>query len=540
MRAECLFSGIRYELIKGSLDADICDIVDDSRQVSSNAVFVCRRGAVTNGRKYIGDAISRGAAGIIITDEVWDSEDVYDADIMSGSLGYYPDDFFVVVMHDKRYSIGRLCNNFWGYPSRELTVIGVTGTKGKTTVTYMMKKVLETCGCKTGLIGTIEVDDCSSQVQSVNTTPGVVQLHRILHNMVSNGARCCVMEVSSQGIMLGRVSGVDFDIGIFTNISPDHIGKNEHKTFEEYIRWKSTMFSMCRYAVINMDDVYAPCICNGIQVNGAKKCSGVIGYGMNIWSKELYDKISEHMPVYDIHFSLYIGDQLAMAYNGITPGTECECVMPDGDRVPIHIDMPGLFNVYNALAVIAAGDVLGFPRSTVSKALEDICVRGRMECAAVYRGAYVYIDYAHNPVSLENVLKTLRSYFGGKIFCVFGCGGNRAKSRRIGMGMVSGKMADLTIVTNDNPRFEDPEAIMDDIEDGLNAAGAEYIRIPDRKKAIRYGIVHAVAGDVVLLAGKGHETYQDVMGHRTHMDERELIGQILEEEDAGVICGRDN
>lgn len=540
MRAECLFAGIRYELIKGSLDVDICDIVDDSRQVSPKAVFVCRRGAVTDGRKYIGDAISRGAAGIVITDDVRDTGDAYAMGSPDETSCGVPEGLFVVKMYDIRHSMGRLCNNFWGYPSRKLTVIGVTGTKGKTTVTYMMKKVLETCGRKTGLIGTIEVDDCGSHVQSVNTTPGVVQLHRILHNMVSNGAKYCVMEVSSQGLMLGRVSGVDFDIGIYTNISPDHIGKDEHKTFEEYIRWKSTMFSMCRYAVVNMDDVYVPCICNGVRMGDARKCSGVIGYGMNIRSKELYDKISEHMPVYDIPFSLYTGDRLAVACTGRTPGTECECVMPDGDRVPIHIDMPGLFNVYNALAVIAAGDALGLPRSAVSRALEETCVRGRMERAAMYRGAYVYIDYAHNPVSLENVLKTLRSYFAGKIFCVFGCGGNRAKSRRIGMGMVSGKMADLTIVTNDNPRFEDPEAIMDDIEDGLNAAGAEYIRIPDRKEAIRYGIVHAGAGDVVLLAGKGHETYQDVMGHRTHMDERELIGQILEEEDAGVICGRDN
>ena len=529
MRAECLFAGISYKLITGSLDREVSDVVDDSRQATKDSVFVCRVGSVTDGHRFVEDAIKHGASGIILTDE---NEDADRLALIKGIVESHGE-VFVVMMYDHRHSIGVLCNNFWEFPSKKLGVIGVTGTKGKTTVTYMMKRALEMCGYTTGLIGTIEIDDCSRHIQSVNTTPGVVTLHRTIYNMVANGAKYCVMEVSSQGLKLGRVSGVDFDVGVYTNISPDHIGKNEHECFEEYVRYKSTLFSMCRNIVINIDDMYAECMCGSQVPCGGKNDIQLVGYGVDHQSKKLYDRFSGHIPIYE-------GINVHETQNGGFPGNECELVTPNGDSMPMRIKIPGKFNVYNALAVIAAGDTLGLPINIVTGALTDIYIRGRMEPVSVSDEFLVYIDYAHNQASLESALRTLRPYCRGRIYCVFGCGGNRAKSRRTGMGKVAGMMADITIVTNDNPRFEDPGEIMDDIEDGLKNVGAEYIRIPDRKEAIRYGLTHAHSGDIVLLAGKGHETYQDVRGHKFHMDERELIGQILEEEDAGVICGRDN
>lgn len=529
MRAECLFTGIRYDIVCGSLDRSIVDIVDDSRHVIKGSVFICRKGSVTDGHSFIHEAIDRGAAGIIVTCESFNAEAECLYNVWSGSESA----IFIVKIYDCRYSIGRLCNNFWDFPSKKLKIVAVTGTKGKTTTAYMMKSVLETHGCITGLIGTIEIDDGSRRIQSVNTTPDVVELHRYLYNMVLNGAQYCVMEVSSQGIMLGRVSGVDIDIGIFTNISPDHIGRNEHKTFEEYVRWKSVLFSMCSRSVINIDDKYAGCVCHKLWSGVAAENGKVVGYSINDRSKELYDSQTGHIPI-------YIGDNIQKVSDESGFGMEFTCRSPDQNTDYFRIDIPGRYNVYNALAVIAASDVMGIPYVETAKALNSVHVIGRMEPVSVSDSFRLYIDYAHNRASLENSLGTLREYCKGKLICIFGCGGNRSRSRRMGMGFVSGKMADLTVITNDNPRYEDPAAIMSDIELGLIAAGGKYIMIADRKEAIRYGLTHSVDGDIILLAGKGHETYQDIQGSRYHMDERELIKQILEEEDAGVICGRDN
>lgn len=559
MRAEYLLDGIQYELIRGSLEVEVCDITDDSRQVSRGAVFVCMPGPVTDGHIFIGDAIRRGAAGIIVTcGEIACKQDVtceIDNDATKYSdIGLESDvalsengdlnDFFVAKLPDWKNAVGRLCNNFWNFPSRKMKVIAVTGTKGKTTVAYMMKKVLDTWGCCTGLIGTIEIYDGHTSVQSVNTTPDVITLYRTMYRMVQNGVRYCVMEVSSQGLKYGRISGVDFDVGIFTNISPDHIGVNEHKTFEEYVRCKGILFSKCSHVVVNIDDMYMQSVCGALICFGADKSENcpVIGYSLDHHSKIYYDKCIRHMPVCSglMHFPVCTADKLREVIGESFVGTECECTMPDGKITKLRVGLPGSFNVYNALAVVAASDILKIPRNIVCEALAEVNVRGRMEKVNVSDAFNVYIDYAHNRKSLETALATLRTYCTGRLICIFGCGGDRARGRRAGMGNASGMLADLTIITNDNPRSESPDTIINDIEKGLRSVNAEYIRVPDRKEAIRYGLTHAKAGDVVLLAGKGHETYQEIDGYRFHMDERELIMQILEEEDAGVICGRDN
>lgn len=506
MRAYRLFDGVPHSILAGDLDLEVTDLVQDSRQVTPGAVFVCRAGTVTDGHNYIDDAMNRGAAGIILTDDL-------ELPGMYNTLQH----IFVAKMDDYRRSIGRLCNNFWDHPSRHLTVIAVTGTKGKTTTSYMIKNMLERGGCRTGLIGTIEICDGVNTFPSVNTTPDTLYLHRKLADMVRHGAKYCVMEVSSQGLMCSRISGMDIDIAIYTNLSPDHIGANEHRTFEEYCRWKRKLFSECRYAVINADDIYSGMFGQTAEETGAR----LVRYGVK-------------------NGDAVCGRRVHISKCGGALGVGCDIFFPDGEIMPVNIQAPGKYNVFNALAAASVGYILGIPRESMALALEQTKVRGRMESVPVSDEFMVYIDYAHNAVSLLSVLMTLRKYDPHRILCVYGCGGGRSRNRRMGMGRVSGEYAEMTIITSDNPRMEDPEAIMDDIEAGVMESSGRYVRITDRKEAIRYALTNAERGDIVLLAGKGHETYQEVLGEKRHMDERELIQQILEEEDAGNICGCDN
>lgn len=510
MKARELLEGVNYEHMRGRLDTEVTELVDDSRAVTEGALFICRRGPLNDGHRYIDDAMCRGAAGIILTEDVV----IPDSGMNSG------DEPFVVRMYDYRSSIGRLCNNFWNFPADKLNIIGVTGTKGKTTVTYMIRDMLEKSGLKSGLIGTIETDDCRNVTRSSNTTPGILSLYRTLAHMVDNGATHCVMEVSSQGLMHSRISGIHFAVAVYTNVYPDHISSNEHDTFEEYVRWKEQLFTMCSLAVINADDMYVECFRRTAENLGAK----IITYGKY---KEVNMPDYACQNVHRIMLHGMLGTDYRMSADG------------DGDRY-ITVGIPGVFNVYNSLAAFAVGDILGIPYRIIQNVLGNMSVMGRLEAVNVSRRFGVYIDYAHNADSLRGALSTLRQYDPNRLICLYGCGGNRSRKRRTGMGCVSGELADVTIITSDNPRYERPEDIISDIEAGVVLSGGDYIKITDRKEAVRYALVNAEPGDIILLAGKGHETYQDVGGHRIHMDERELIYQILEEEDAGTICGCDN
>ncbi len=519
MVAASLFDGVIYDLMSGDLDTEVLDIVDDSRTVTDGAVFVCRRGTVTDGHNYIDDAMIRGAVGIVITEEyVVETE---------GSCKWDRRKPFIVKIYDYRKSIGIMCNNFWGAPSRQMTMIAVTGTKGKTTVAYMIKHMLDVSGRRCGLVGTIEIDDGVSSVRSLNTTPGIIYLYRKLADMVDHGLKYCVMEVSSQGMMHGRVAGVDFDVGVFTNLSPDHMGKGEHRTFEEYERWKRALAGVCRLAVINGGDVYAACF----EQSAKEADIPVIYYGMG---REVWHCDPQNDPVYmagDIH----------LKEDACVMGTRFELYTPYNEVLCISVGIPGEFNACNAIAAIVVGDILGIPSDISVRSLWDVRISGRLESVMVSPGIRVVIDYAHNPVSLKSVLAALARYSHKRMICVFGCGGNRSVGRRYGMGLVSGIMADMTVITSDNPRWEDPETIMADIEKGVIASGSNmYVKIPDRKKAIEFALDSAGKGDMILLAGKGHETYQEICGQRIHMDERELIRQILEEENGRIICRRDN
>ncbi len=490
-----LISDLDYQVIQGSADIEINMIQNDSRKVNAGDLFFCISGAVSDGHDYAEDVADKKAAALIVEKEV----DV-------------PLDVTVVRVKSSRYAMGIISSKFYEEPSKKLNVIGITGTKGKTTTTYMIKEMLELAGHKTGLIGTIEIIDGKQKIPAANTTPESILLHKYLDDMLKNGLDTVVMEVSSQGLMLDRVAGVDFDYGIFTNLSKDHIGPAEHKTFEEYMMWKAKLFTMCKVGIINIDDEHST------DMTESAVCD-ICTYGI--------DEGSDYQAN---DFKLYSKDGvLGIEYN-LTGELQGNVV----------VDLPGEFSVHNSLAAIAVAHKMGVDFESIKKILKDIKVRGRVEMIPISDKFTVMIDYAHNAMSLESILKALKAYEPKRLVTLFGCGGNRSRDRRYEMGETSGNLSDLTIITSDNPRREEPQAIIDDIKIGISKTTGRYVEILDRKEAIRYAIMNAKAGDVIILAGKGHEDYQEINGVKHHMDERDLIKEILEEEDVTKICGYNN
>ncbi|MBP3326524.1 MAG: UDP-N-acetylmuramoyl-L-alanyl-D-glutamate--2,6-diaminopimelate ligase [Coprococcus sp.] len=495
MKAEALFNGLEYEILCGNTDIDVHQIYNDSRKVEAGGLFFCICGANSDGHSYIRNVIEKGAVCVVVEKDVEPVKDV-----------------LIIKVSSTRTAMGIVSSNFYGNPSDKLTVIGITGTKGKTTTTYMIREMLMSAGHKTGLVGTIEILDGVRCISANNTTPESIIIHKTLKDMVDNGLDSVVMEVSSQGLMLDRIAGVKFDYGIFSNLSKDHIGPNEHSSFEEYAMWKSRLFTLCKTGIFNGDDA------NVDTMTEHATCS-IIKYGMNgdyeykAGGHELYQKDGHMGITYEL--------------SGLQQGR-------------ISVNLPGNFSIYNSLAAIAVADQMGVPFDRIKNILTDIKVKGRVELIPISDQFTIMIDYAHNAMSLSSILMTLREYNPKRLVCLFGCGGNRSKDRRYEMGEVSGNMADLTIITSDNPRNEEPQAIIDDIKIGISKTDGKYIEIIDRKEAIRYAIMNAEKGDVIILAGKGHEDYQDICGVKYHMDERDLIREVLEEEDVEKICGYNN
>ncbi len=365
----------------------------------------------------------------------------------------------------------------------------------------MIREMLERSGIKTGLIGTIEIIDGKQWISANNTTPESMLLHKYLRDMVENGCKAVVMEVSSQGLMLDRVAGVDFDYGIFTNLSKDHIGPNEHASFEEYRGWKAKLFTLCKTGIFNVDDV------NAAYMMEHATCRKLT-YG----ERADADYRAKDIELY--REKGVLGIQYAL------------CGKLDAKIV---VDLPGEFSVHNSLAAIAVADQMHVAVTDIQTILKEVKVRGRVEMIPISDAFTLMIDYAHNAMALESLLTALRAYNPKRLVTLFG-----------EMGEVSGKMADFTIITSDNPRDEEPLAIIADIETGMKKTNGEYVKIADRKEAIRHAILHAKEGDVIVLAGKGHEDYQEIHGVKHHMDERDLIREILEEEDVTNICGYNN
>lgn len=477
-----LLERVEYECLQGELHIPVTELVYDSRKVVKDSVFVCISGAVTDGHSYIKEVVEKGATAIVVEKEV-----------------ELPKGVTVIKVKDSRLALACLSAAYFDHPAGKLITIGITGTKGKTTTTYMIKSILENTGKKVGLIGTIETIIVDHVIPANNTTPESYIIQETFAKMVEAGCEYVVMEVSSQGLMLNRVGGFVFDYGIFTNLEPDHIGGAEHKDFDDYLRCKSKLFKQCKIGLFNIDDSHAQEILNGhtceVETFGFSEKADIRATNVELVERPGY---------------------LGIAY-------KVEGLI----SLEVNMNVPGKFNVYNSLSAIALCRHFNVKESEIIKALDKINVRGRVELVPVADHFTLMIDYAHNAMSLRSLLTTLKEYHPKRLVCLFGCGGNRSRDRRFEMGEVASSLADFTVITSDNPRFEDPQEIINDILVGVKRADGLYIEIIDRKSAIKYCIDHAMEGDVVVLAGKGHEDYQEIKGEKHHMDERELIADIL-------------
>ena len=490
---KALFEKIDYKLLKGSMDMDITSMTPDSRKVEKGGLFLCISGTAVDGHSFIPKAIEAGAAALVVEKSIEAIEEQISAVI--------PEGLTVIGVDDARIALAYLAAAYFDYPAESLKVIGVTGTKGKTTTTYMVKSILDGAGHKCGLIGTIEAIIGDRHIPAANTTPESFVVQQYFKEMLDAGCDTCVMEVSSQGLMMHRVDGFEFELGIFTNLEPDHIGPNEHASFEEYMHCKGLLFQKCRHGILNGDDQHLEGVLEGHTCD-------YMTYGL----KDTND--------------LYASD-IRLLTNGGSLGVEYDIHGILEEHVAVNV--PGKFSVYNSLTAIAICNYFKVPMDVMKEALLKAKAKGRIELIDVSDEFTLMIDYAHNAMALESLLTTLREYNPGRLVCLFGCGGNRAKSRRFEMGEVSGRLADLTIITSDNPRFEEPLDIIADIVTGISKTDGEYVKIPDRKEAIKYAIENGRPGDVIILAGKGHEDYQEIKGVKYPMDERVLIAEVLEE-----------
>ena len=485
-RCEELLKGITYECIKGTVDRRVSEVVYDSRKIVKDCLFICICGYNTDGHDFAREAADKGAAVLVVQKEV---------ELPGGS------DVTVIRVEDTRYAMAFISAAYFGHPADRLKVIGITGTKGKTTTTYLIKSILESAGYKTGLVGTIETIIGERHIPAANTTPESFLLQKYFKEMEEEGCQIVVMEVASQGLKLHRTQGFIFEIGIFTNLEPDHIGPNEHADFEEYQACKGLLFQQCRLGIVNIDDVHTQAVLKGhtcrLETYGFDKSADF--YADNL---ELVKKPGE------LGIDFTVGGKM---------------------NFQVEVPTPGRFSVYNALTAIAVCSHFKVEIPQIQKALLGAHVKGRIEMVPVSDQFTLLIDYAHNEMSLKSLLTTLREYQPARLVCVFGCGGNRSKDRRYGMGEVSGNYADLTIITSDNPRFEEPQDIIEDIKTGIRKTKGKFVEICDRREAIAYAIDHGQPGDIIVLAGKGHEDYQEIKGVKYPMDERVLIAGILKE-----------
>lgn len=486
MKCRDLLKGFAYECIHGSLEVDVTEVVNDSRKVSKGCLFLCIEGANFDGHMAAEEVAKAGASVLVVSKEV--------------KLPTEPQ-VTVIKVEDTRYAMAFISAAYFGNPADSMKIIGVTGTKGKTTTTYLVKYILENAGHKVGLVGTIETIIGDKVIPSCNTTPESFTLQKYFKEMKDAGCDTVVMEASSQGFMMHRTQGFVFDYGIFTNIEPDHIGPNEHASFEEYMACKGMLFKQCKVGIVNCDDAHWK------QVTAGHTCE-LETYG---FSEEADLRASDLELVTGAGF---LG--IDFKVSGLM-------------QMDIMTDTPGKFSAYNALTAIAICRHFGVSEDNIKKALAGAKVKGRIEMVKVSDQFTLMIDYAHNAMALESLLTTLKEYHPNRLVCLFGCGGNRSKLRRYEMGEVSGKLADLTIITSDNPRFEEPQDIIDDIKVGIGKTKGKYVEICDRKEAIKYAITHGEKGDIIVLAGKGHEDYQEIKGVKYPMDERVLIAEILEE-----------
>lgn len=478
-----LLKNVDYELVKGSLDIEIEDVKDNSSKVQPGDMYIAKVGFKFDSHNFISDAIKKGAKVIVIEKNV---------DI--------PEDVTVIKVSSSRKALAEISAAYFNYPAKELTTIGITGTAGKTSTSTILRKMIEEDGKKAGLIGTIGAFIGKRKIVLHNTTPESYDIQKLFREMVEEGCKYVVIEVSSQALKLNRVDGFTFDYGVFTNISKEHIGPNEHENFEEYMYCKSLLFQKCKKGIINVDDK------NYENILKNHTCQ-TIGFGLNSKNADIKAKNIEFIITHDF---------LGMGFD-VTGKIK--------DRFEVAI--PGRFSVYNSLCAITIANELGVSVEAMKRALAKAFVKGRMELAVSNSKYKLIIDYAHSEDEMINLMETIKEYKPKRIVCIFGGGGNRAKDRRYDMGEISGKYAELTILTEDNPRFEEIDSINNDIIIGLNRSNGKYITIKDREEAIEYAMRNAQEGDMILLIGKGHEQYQDIKGVQYFWDEREAVERAL-------------
>ena len=486
MELKKILVGIEGLKAKGNLDIDIRNIQNDSKKVGLGDMFVAIKGFATDGHTYINSAIESGAKAVLVEEG---------CNLKSIKL---PEDVTLIMTKDTRKALATCSCNFYGNPSKKFKLIGVTGTKGKTTTTFMIKEILEKAGHKVGLIGTIATYINGKMIsENSRTTPESLELQKTFAQMNEQNVEYVVMEVSSQSLKLHRVEGCNFDIVVFTNFSEDHISEKEHPDMEDYFNSKLKLFEMCDNGIINVDD---------LQVSKLPKLfpnSNIMTYGIDNYCEILAKDITITNTYVD--FRVKVSDR--------------------NERV--KVDIPGRFSVYNALAAICVAKKLGIPSDKVIEALLEIKVPGRSEMVPNSKELPIMIDYAHSPESLQNILSAVKSYTRGKVISVFGCGGDRDKGKRPLMGEISGRIADFTFITSDNPRTEDPEEIVKEIEKGIKKTKGNYKVIVDRTEAIKEAIKMANKLDIIVLAGKGHEPYQEINEEKLPYDERVIVKEII-------------
>ncbi len=504
---------LKYEILKGTDEAEVFEVVFDSRKIIKDCVFVCIGGSRIDSHSFIKEASERGCTTFIV------EKDISELELPKKKIN-------IIRVDNSRSALAYISQARFGYPAKKMYMIGITGTKGKTTTANIIASVLSMNGKKTGVIGTNGCFIDGRYVETKNTTPESYELHMRFSEMLEAGCEYVVMECSSQGFKMHRTDGISFDSGIFLNISPDHIGPLEHKDFDEYMHCKAQLLNQSKQIFINIDDMHAAELLqiyaseHGIKLDNRSNINTILeklcslsdckfrGFSIknktDIWASDIkYTAGNE-----------FVGSLFTIHKND-------EIVYPD-----VKMSMPGDFNVLNALAAVSVISECGIDPKEYINSFIKLNVKGRME--TVYRSEHfqVIVDYAHNEVSMQSLLNTLRKYEPKRLVVVFGCGGNRSADRRTGMGSEAARSADLTILTADNSRFEKTEDIISDIRSAYLAAGGSkdrLIEIPDRRSAIRYAMSNAKDGDMIAVIGKGHEEYQEENGLKTHFSDKEEI-----------------
>lgn len=473
MKLSELLKGI--EVKNSYTDCEITDVTQDSRVAGEGCLFVCIKGNTFDGHSAAKEVLEKGAGAAVCEKDMGLERQI--------------------IVSDTRQAYSVICSNFFGNPAKNLKLIGLTGTNGKTTTTFLIKQILENAGKKVGLIGTVQNMVCDEVYPAKYTTPDAYELQRLFSLMVKAGCEYCVMEVSSQALAQGRVNGLHFEIGAFTNLTQDHL--DYHKTWENYFNSKRILFENCSAAVTNADDE------NGFKIVEGLPCS-VVSYAVNTNNADYVAK--------NVKFK--------------AAGVEYELV---GELIGrVNCPIPGRFSVYNSLCAASVALTLGIAFEDVLTAIsKSNGVKGRIEVVPTDTDYTVIIDYAHSPDGLENIISSLREIAKKRVVTVFGCGGDRDKTKRPKMGKIAAELSDFCVVTSDNPRSENPGKIIDDILEGMKGVSTPYEVVENRKEAIRWALEHAEKDDIILLAGKGHETYQILPTGTIHFDEREVVAEIL-------------